>query len=70
MHLVHRGRLGLQLSDAGMIAICLYSFLSHVSSLVQKPNYDRSDEMLQVYGPEASMTGICKQAIDYISARD
>ncbi|XP_024372226.1 ATP-citrate synthase alpha chain protein 3 [Physcomitrium patens] len=25
---------------------------------------------IEVYGPEASMTGICKQAIDYISARD
>jgi ATP citrate (pro-S)-lyase len=25
---------------------------------------------IEVYGPEASMTGICKQAIDYISAKD
>lgn len=25
---------------------------------------------IEVYGPEASMTGICKQAIDYITARD
>ncbi len=25
------------------------------------------DVLKQVYGPEASMTGICKSAIDYIS---
>lgn len=25
---------------------------------------------LQVYGPEASMTGICQHAIDYISSFD
>ncbi|KAG0593022.1 hypothetical protein M758_1G291300 [Ceratodon purpureus] len=25
---------------------------------------------IEVYGPEASMTGICKEAIDYISAKD
>lgn len=25
---------------------------------------------IEVYGPDASMTGICKEAIDYISARD
>jgi ATP citrate (pro-S)-lyase len=24
---------------------------------------------IEVYGPEASMTGICKQAIDYISVK-
>lgn len=61
----------LQLGDVGIVRIGLQSFFSQVSSLGWRPNYVQSDEcVIQVYGPEASMTCICKQAIDYISARD